>query len=252
MRCYLKPLAFKVLSFDLDDTLYDNLPHIHRAEAAFLAFMQQNFNAEHGWHSAFWYQTKMHLVQSTPALQHDIGLLRWRTVEYLLQQLGLTANEARVGADAGLDCFLHHRSDFTVSDEVISLLNQLGERFTLIGITNGNVDACRIGLTPVLDFVLHPGNGVKMKPAPDLFIKAQQLLDVSPSQILHIGDSFKADVVGARRAGCQSAWLNPSFGRYYAEDSGEDVLGLPKIHAPLSHQLPHFELELLFELQHLL
>ncbi|MBU1309659.1 MAG: haloacid dehalogenase, partial [Gammaproteobacteria bacterium] len=33
-------------------------------------------------------------------------------------------------------------------------------------------------------------------------------LQVSPAQILHIGDSHRADVMGAFHAGCQAAWLD--------------------------------------------
>ena len=87
------------------------------------------------------------------------------------------------------------------------------ESYRLVGITNGNVDAHRIGLGELFEFVLHPGNGTRMKPYPDMFYQACHRLDISCDQLLHLGDSFKADVQGARRAGCQSAWLNPAFDR---------------------------------------
>ncbi|MGL5390279.1 MAG: HAD hydrolase-like protein, partial [Shewanella sp.] len=38
-------------------------------------------------------------------------------------------------------------------------------------------------------------------------------LGVPLGQLLHVGDSLHADVGGARRAGCQSVWLNPAAGQ---------------------------------------
>lgn len=39
------------------------------------------------------------------------------------------------------------------------------------------------------------------KPDPGIFGHALELLDVAPEQAIHVGDSYAADVVGARRAG---------------------------------------------------
>jgi len=89
------------------------------------------------------------------------------------------------------------------------VLQQLGKQFPLIGITNGNVDSRRIGLSEVMQFVLHPGHGVKMKPHSDMFTLACKQLVIEPSQLLHIGDHPLSDIAGAKMAGCQSIWLNP-------------------------------------------
>lgn len=46
------------------------------------------------------------------------------------------------------------------------------------------------------------------KPSPAIFESAARSLGAPPTDILHVGDSFVADVVGAKRAGFQAAWLN--------------------------------------------
>ncbi|MGL6123896.1 MAG: HAD-IA family hydrolase, partial [Shewanella sp.] len=110
--------------------------------------------------------------------------------------------------------------------------------FRLVGITNGNVDAERIGLGETFEFVLHPGHGVQMKPAKDMFELACSRLKIAPQHLLHVGDSMNADVRGARLAGCQSVWLNPSFGQQAS--------------LPIAVLLPHLEITQLDALLELL
>lgn len=45
------------------------------------------------------------------------------------------------------------------------------------------------------------------KPDPRLFARATRQLGVRPEQILHVGDSWVEDVLGARAAGWQAAWV---------------------------------------------
>lgn len=46
------------------------------------------------------------------------------------------------------------------------------------------------------------------KPHPAMFDAALDLLGLQPTEVLHIGDSFSNDVVGAARLGIPVAWLN--------------------------------------------
>ncbi|MFB2637975.1 HAD-IA family hydrolase [Shewanella bicestrii] len=228
MRCYLRPQNIRAISFDLDDTLYDNEPHILNAEAELTQFLHQAFPLTQAWQPQQWRLLKLQLLQQNPALAHDTSAARIATLYKGLSLLGYSESEAERGAQEGLDCFYFHRSHFQVSDEVLALLTRLSAHFRLIGITNGNVDAQRIGLSDVFEFVLHPGSGVRMKPAKDMFSQACERLDIGLDELLHVGDSMNADVRGARLAGCQSVWLNPSFGR---------VASLP-----IAALLPHMEI----------
>jgi HAD superfamily hydrolase (TIGR01509 family) len=46
-----------------------------------------------------------------------------------------------------------------------------------------------------------------IKPDPAIFAVAAAALDASPTEILHVGDDWVADVVGAKRAGWRAAYL---------------------------------------------
>jgi len=62
----------------------------------------------------------------------------------------------------------------------------------------------------VLDYfdVLIFSDEVKLvKPNPRLFTTCLELLDVAPENTVHVGDSFKSDIVGAIDAGMRTIWV---------------------------------------------
>jgi FMN phosphatase YigB (HAD superfamily) len=48
-----------------------------------------------------------------------------------------------------------------------------------------------------------------VKPAPRIFTRALEQIDVPPERILYTGDTFLRDVFGPKRMGMSSAWINP-------------------------------------------
>ncbi|GAB1102785.1 HAD-IA family hydrolase [Shewanella algae] len=211
MQVFLRPGAIEAISFDLDDTLYDNRPIIAAAEGALLEWLAKEFPRSGNWQAADWRALKRQLLLQQAELTHDTSAARLALLQTGLEMLGYDKHKAKLGAKAGLALFLERRSDFKVSKEVLALLSQLAERFRLVGITNGNVDAGRIGLGEMFEFVLHPGNGIRRKPWGDMFQLAAERLALPSEALLHVGDHPLTDVEGARKAGCQAAWLNPAF-----------------------------------------
>ncbi|WP_445776562.1 HAD-IA family hydrolase [Shewanella sp.] len=206
---YQRLQPFKAISFDLDDTLYNNRPYVTHATEQLFELINRLYPATTAWRSEQWQQLKHHLFTLRPELAHDTSAARYAMLHQGLLHFGYSETQASQGAQLGMDCFHHHRSDFTVASDVLAVLQQLGQQFPLIGITNGNVDSRRIGLSELMQFVLHPGHGVKMKPHSDMFTLACKQLVIEPSQLLHIGDHPLSDIAGAKMAGCQSIWLNP-------------------------------------------
>jgi putative hydrolase of the HAD superfamily len=51
-----------------------------------------------------------------------------------------------------------------------------------------------------------------IKPAPEIFAVAADALDTAGERILHVGDDWQADVVGAKRAGWLAAYLRDRQG----------------------------------------
>lgn len=75
MHIYKALNPISVLSFDLDDTLYNNQPVIAAAEAAMLASLAQHAPITQSYDSDFWWQQRCLLAKANPEIRHDIG--RW-------------------------------------------------------------------------------------------------------------------------------------------------------------------------------
>lgn len=58
------------------------------------------------------------------------------------------------------------------------------------------------------DHVLSSEDVRSYKPRPELFQRALALLGLAPHEVLHIGDSWSNDVVGAQQQGIAVAWVN--------------------------------------------
>lgn len=208
MQVYKALQPFKVLSFDLDDTLYDNKPVIAAAEQAMLEALAELTPVSQATDSHFWWQQRVKLAHVEPEIRHDIGRWRLLGIESGLIELGINRADARVMAEKGYAAFLHERTRITLTDDVIRLLQALASRYRLIAITNGNACIDKMGIGELFEFSLQAGPDGKMKPYSDLFHAAATRLQVSTAEILHIGDSHRADVMGALNAGCQAAWLD--------------------------------------------
>lgn len=208
MQIYKALQPISVLSFDLDDTLYDNKPVIAAAEAAMLNSLAQHAPITRGYNSEFWWQQRRLLAKTQPEIRHDMGRWRLLGIEAGLINLGLSQCEAGEIAEVAYEAFWQARTTISIAPDVIQLLRQLAVQYQLVAITNGNACVKKMGLGDIFKFSLQAGPDGRMKPYPDLFLTAAQRLNVSPNAILHIGDSHRADVMGALNAGCQAAWLD--------------------------------------------
>jgi len=82
-------------------------------------------------------------------------------------------------------------------------------------VTNGTTDTQRkrikaSGIGEYVSHILISEETGSAKPAPDMLIKALNLMGVSPEDALMIGDSLSSDMPAARDAGVDFLWYNPS------------------------------------------
>lgn len=231
MNVYKALNPIQALTFDLDDTLYANAPIIAAAEAAMLTCLQRHkpqltHNDTHYW------QLQRKLVAShRPDLCHDVSTWRLAAVEQGLQAQGIAHCEAAELAELAVDAFLQVRTDVTVNSDIRQLLEQLAAQRPLVAITNGNADVTRMGLDHCFVLSLRAGPSGRMKPYPDMFIRAAEFLALPCASMLHVGDHVRSDVLGALNAGCMAAWLNPPA------NAQRQPLVLPHLEISSLHQL---------------
>ena len=226
------------MTFDLDDTLYNNTPYIIQAEKALSAYLHEHYRATQNTDVTFWPQQKKHVLFHHPQCRHDMGRLRKLTLESGLASLGYQGQALKRATEDCFDFFYHHRSNFKVSKTICSLLSELAQKRPLVAITNGNVNLAQIGIADYFQVCYQANIEQPMKPHSSMFDAASQYLQLATHSILHIGDNLRSDVGGALAAGYQSAW--------YAHDR---TMALNKESTQL---LPHVQLAKLEELKQLI
>ncbi|MFD2096046.1 HAD-IA family hydrolase [Corallincola platygyrae] len=206
--CYRSFHTPTALSFDLDDTLYDNVPVITGAEKGTWAYLQSEVPEWAQYSRDDWWKRRHALVDVYPFLKHDVSRLRRWAIREMALALGLSKRQARQLSRDAFAHFLELRNQVEVAEETHQLLAGLAERYPLAAISNGNVSLEAIGLADYFDVALFAGDGWPMKPVHCLFREAERRLKLAPHQLLHIGDNLHTDVHGANMAGWQSGWLN--------------------------------------------
>ena len=226
MRFY-RPLApVHAITFDLDDTLYDNEPVIRQAERTLRAHIGERFPKAAAMKPEDWQSIKRDLIAQTPELASDMGQLRLLTLKSALQH-DVKGEDLHHAATECFDCFYDARSELTLAEEVHHTLRTLADAVPLIGITNGNVNAEKIGISPYFKTIYHASLARPMKPSRSMFDEAAGELGLSPKRILHVGDNLIKDVYGAINAGYQAAWFACTREMHL---NYEPVKALPHVH----------------------
>ncbi|ANR79609.1 5-amino-6-(5-phospho-D-ribitylamino)uracil phosphatase YigB [Kosakonia sp. YIM B13605] len=234
MRFY-RPLGqISAITFDLDDTLYDNRLVIQRTEQEALAFVQRYHPALSNLENTEFHRLRQSLRETEPDIYHDVTEWRRRAVERAMLDAGLTAEEAAAGANASMVNFAKWRSRIDVPEETHDTLTKLAKKWPLVAITNGNAQPELFGLGDYFEFVLRAGPDGRSKPFSDMYHLAAERLGVAIGDILHVGDDLTTDVAGAVRCGMQACWIKPE---------GADLL-----QASDSRLLPHVEISRLASL----
>lgn len=235
MRFFKHVSPFKVISFDLDDTLYDNTEVIYRAEVEFSRFLQKKYSLPDYADYSFWAQCKSRVLTTDRDFDDDVTLLRAYGIMAGMYNLG---HEIELEEALELvDTFVKIRSDIKISDEVMSLLKDLKQHYELVAMSNGNVSLEHLGLDGIFSMNVRPCyKKLKRKPHADMFNHLSESLNVPLREIMHVGDEPYSDVKGAVLANCQCAFLD----RGYAKK----LKGLESI-----SNLPNVVLDNIFELR---
>jgi HAD superfamily hydrolase (TIGR01509 family) len=67
----------------------------------------------------------------------------------------------------------------------------------------------RLGVAELLDCVVTSAEVGAAKPGPAVFLRALELLELGPEEVIHVGDSPELDLVGAEAAGIAAVLIEP-------------------------------------------
>lgn len=216
-------MSIKLITFDLDDTLWDVTPVMQDAEAVlrnWLALHAPRLGAvpvEHLW------KIRGALLEAEPMLKHRLSELRRRILFHALEDAGYAHDEALTLAETGFQVFLSARHQVELFAEVHPTLEALAARFMLGVITNGNADVRRLGLSEYFQFALCAEELGIGKPDPKPFREAlSRAGGIAAEHAVHIGDHPSDDIAGAQAAGMRAIWFNPQ-GRAWEANAMPDA-----------------------------
>ena len=198
----------RAISIDLDDTLWPIWPTIERAEKAL-----HDWLTEHAPMAAALFSSpgalreiRDYMAASKPELKHDLSALRRESIRLALYRAG----ENPLLADTAFDVFFAERQRVELFEDARPALEFLAQRFPIVSVSNGNADLARIGIADLFRASISAREFGVGKPDPRIFHAAAGAVEVTPEDVLHVGDDATLDALGALNAGMQAAWVNRS------------------------------------------
>ena len=221
---------FRLITLDLDDTVWPCEPVIRAAEEALLDWLARHaprLAALHDRQSLR--EHRCRLMVERPGIAHDLGLARQLSIASLLEGLGYPPDLAGQLGEQALAVFMAHRNRIEPFPDAAPVLRRLAADYQLVSITNGNADP---ELTPLAGLFHHHITAARAgaaKPDPVVFDLALRLTGAGPGECLHVGDEPYLDVEAARCIGIEAIWIN-RLGRTWPDDLAPPRLTITDLH----------------------
>ena len=153
------------------------------------------------------------IVERHPQFVHDFSHQRVLSLRHALEDSGDDVSHA----EAAYEAFFATRNQVEFYPDALDALARLSARWPIAALTNGNADLQRIGIHGHFRVFVSARDHGQPKPETPIFHATCAHLGLAPAEVLHIGDDPLMDVVGARRAGMPSCWINRRKERWPAD-----------------------------------
>ena len=109
------------------------------------------------------------------------------------------------------------------AEELLGTLYDSGYVLSVISNNDGKtVEKCKeVGIEKYMELIVDSTIVNKIKPDREIFLLTSKKLGIDTKDIVHIGDLYGADVLGALNAGIDIIWINHKDGKNY---DGLDIL----------------------------
>ena len=210
------PLKLRAIFFDLGGTLLKPrrdriVQNILESEGIYipLHLIQDAHHAANAWWQEF-YGGRVLSGQEEEKAFKELNL-------FVLEKIGLTTD--RVLSEHLVTLVVKHWSEAEkriqpeLYPDVQPYLQKLKSRGYILGLISNAAPkdeeiVSRVGLNRYMDHIVISGIIGVAKPDEGIFRHALSLASVSSDECLHVGDSYKADVLGARRAGIRAVLID--------------------------------------------
>jgi len=202
----------KLITFDLDNTLWEIDPVIVKADHAMREWIEQQVPAAVARleRSAF-LELRKQVVSESPDIAHKPTFLRKKMLHRLFLDANLSHNQATHMSEQAFEVFFHHRNQVQLFHDGEDMLKELCRDYRLIALTNGNAHLERIGISQYFVAHFNADTVAKPKPHADMFLAALDFAGVQPQECVHIGDHPHEDVDAAAALGFHTIWFKSDY-----------------------------------------
>ena len=198
----------QMITFDLDDTLWDNKPTITNAEIKTRKWIEDRVGAIEWGDLNDFLQLRETLIKKDKSIAWDISKLRIEIFKEKIKGLVSTDDITKLAEDA-FAYFLKKRHEIELFPGVEDALKVLSENYILGVLTNGNADIYKLSIGKYFEFSISSLEAQDSKPNKSHFELAKSRLpNLKYSEMLHIGDHQINDIFGAHALGIKALWFN--------------------------------------------
>ena len=198
----------RMITFDLDDTLWDNVPTITKAEIETRKWIENKVGKINWGDLNDFLNLREELIKEDESIKWDISKLRKEIFRRKLAHITPEKYRNKLVEDA-FAVFISRRHEVMLFDGVEVALKQLSKNFLLGVLTNGNADIFRFNIGKYFSFSVSSLEAKNSKPNRAHFDKAIEIMEnIKFDEILHIGDHQVNDILAAYNLGIESLWFN--------------------------------------------
>ncbi|WP_207060557.1 HAD family hydrolase [Motiliproteus sp. SC1-56] len=199
----------RVVTFDLDDTLWAVAPVIERANRELYTWLDEQAPLfTRRWQPEDFDSLRREVVREHPEWAHSVTAIRLGVLRKGLRASGYSPHDTEHLAEAAFTHFLNARNQVEFFQHALAMLTHLGQRYQLGALSNGNADIEKVGLGEYFDFCFNADQVGRAKPDPLMFEQMLRFTGAEPTEVVHVGDHPEHDILGAQNAGIHSLWVN--------------------------------------------
>jgi putative hydrolase of the HAD superfamily len=202
-----KPI--KLISFDLDDTLWDGQSAVRTAQQAMHNWLAQHHPvvAEKALKGRY-LELRKEVTNEHPELIHNLTFIRKEILRRLFLENTYTKYQALAHAESAFNIFFEARNKVSYFENALHVIKNLQTEFQIAALTNGNADINATGLTTYIDYFYSAELVGAAKPDTSMFKALLIDADIKAEECIHIGDHPEHDIRSAQSIGINAVWFN--------------------------------------------
>ena len=210
----------KAILFDFGDTLASTVPTY--PDRIRIALNELDFKfTEKEYFSAFQYADFIIYKEYLNDSLITSSIYQKKLVSIILDELGIDMDTDEAWSQIRINMSKTEYSRILLpgAKELLSGLRESGYRLGIVSNNDGKTaEKCeQVGIAEYFKIIIDSTNVKLIKPDKNIFLLASQKLGTEPKDMLHIGDLYGADILGAMNAGIETIWINRKDGIDYEE-----------------------------------